>query len=1042
MCTNTHSSPVASPNNPTAADDPLPDALLPDTSELLAVPPNSDLPSHTQTLIDDEFDRVFGDHIHLNDGTHLHNNISDDTIWQHYYQRLTNFHCSPYEVPTGSLGQRFISTLASLLNGVNNFTHNSEKFEVFIITMLQRDPIIRRTRDIKHCLEKRLNAWDLQQFNMLVNETERHMQFFLSHRRHTTTPLQRRKHFNKLVQQGNLTKAVNYITSVEQTSLLYPSDDVDGNIVHDILASKHPSPTTTAYKTLHEYGDLPDLVPLTITDDIVLKIARRLQGSGGLDGVDAHALRRWLTRFDEASLQLRTALATLTENISNKLYPWASIRALMSCRLVSLDKNPGVRPIGIGQIWRRAMAKCFLAVTAPAATEACAADQLCAGLSAGIEGAIHAATTFWTEHTGDSDFGFLCIDATNAFNEMNRVTMLWTIRHEWPQGALFVFNCYKHWARLVAHDPSGDQYILFSKVGVTQGDPVSMIAYGLGLLPLIRLLKLEFPDIKFHSWYADDSAVAGSLSAISKLFKRLQKLGPHYGYFPNASKSWLIVPSRNLATAEQFVQQPNNPTFQVTIGRRYLGGFVGESAKAIDWLYDKTSKWETSINRLTATCQDYPQSAYCAMQKSLQMQWQFLQRVFQCDPDAFANIESAIANKFLPALFGSTPPSRMVTTLPVKLAGLALPDPTATCLDNFQTSQAISGEIVQHLITRSSNPPEFCLKDHLESVYAVRAEFATRLFAARKARLDTLMQHPQPQNVPRPALLERAKSTGVWLSVVPTTILHTQLSSLEFRDALHLRYDLPLKDLPTSCDSCHAPFTVAHALTCKKGGLITLRHNELRNELASIATAAFTPSAIRLEPSIYLSSPTTSSSSNAQPQQPPASPSNSMSTSSTDHHTPPTPAHHERGDILVRGFFSPAKDCIIDVTVTHLDAESYKSKEAKAVLRSREKAKKNKYARPCAAQRRDFVPFAVSADGLFGQEAKSFVQRLASSLAVKWDRPYPPVCGYINARLAISLVRASHLCIRGSRCSTTSIGFHAPPLLQVDHENGFHLLQQ
>lgn len=62
----------------------------------------------------------------------------------------------------------------------------------------------------------------------------------------------------------------------------------------------------------------------------------------------------------------------------------------MSGRLVALDKCPGIRPTGIGEVWRRLLAKYLLSVAASEATEACGTDQLCAGLKSGIERAIHA----------------------------------------------------------------------------------------------------------------------------------------------------------------------------------------------------------------------------------------------------------------------------------------------------------------------------------------------------------------------------------------------------------------------------------------------------------------------------------------------------------------------------------------------------------------------------------------------------------------------------------------------------------------------------
>lgn len=69
--------------------------------------------------------------------------------------------------------------------------------------------------------------------------------------------------------------------------------------------------------------------------------------------------------------------------------------------------------------------------------------------------------------------------------------MLWVIWHEWPSGARFTFNCYKHWVILIIRNNNGIAILIFSKEGVTQGDPLAMFAYGIGILPLIRQLKKE-----------------------------------------------------------------------------------------------------------------------------------------------------------------------------------------------------------------------------------------------------------------------------------------------------------------------------------------------------------------------------------------------------------------------------------------------------------------------------------------------------------------------------------------------------------------------
>ena len=47
----------------------------------------------------------------------------------------------------------------------------------------------------------------------------------------------------------------------------------------------------------------------------------------------------------------------------------------MAGRLIALDKNPGVRPIAIGEVLRRLIAKCLLSLAKGEAQEACGIDQ-------------------------------------------------------------------------------------------------------------------------------------------------------------------------------------------------------------------------------------------------------------------------------------------------------------------------------------------------------------------------------------------------------------------------------------------------------------------------------------------------------------------------------------------------------------------------------------------------------------------------------------------------------------------------------------------
>ena len=129
----------------------------------------------------------------------------------------------------------------------------------------------------------------------------------------------------------------------------------------------------------------------------------RLKGSGGPGGTDYAAMQNWLLRYGHIGEQLREAISTLTEWIANNIVPFEAIRALVANRLVALDKCPGVRPVGIGEILRRLCAKCLLQACGDDVTDICGKDQLCSGLRAGIKGGIHVMQRLFEENENEDD---------------------------------------------------------------------------------------------------------------------------------------------------------------------------------------------------------------------------------------------------------------------------------------------------------------------------------------------------------------------------------------------------------------------------------------------------------------------------------------------------------------------------------------------------------------------------------------------------------------------------------------------------------------
>jgi hypothetical protein len=151
-------------------------------------------------------------------------------------------------------------------------------------------------------------------------------------------------------------------------------------------------------------------------------------------------------------------------------------------------------------------------VVKPDVMSASGSLQLCAGQPSGSEAAIHAMRNIFDE---DDTEAILLIDASNAFNSLNRAAALNNIRILCPMVATYAINTYRLPMRLFVH---GGQEMKSSE-GTTQGDPFSMALYAISLQPLIT--RLHITSSTNQCWFADDASGAGTAIELTKWWDTL-----------------------------------------------------------------------------------------------------------------------------------------------------------------------------------------------------------------------------------------------------------------------------------------------------------------------------------------------------------------------------------------------------------------------------------------------------------------------------------------------------------------------------------------
>jgi hypothetical protein len=313
-------------------------------------------------------------------------------------------------------------------------------------------------------------------------------------------------------------------------------------------------------------------------------------------------------------------------------------------------------------------------------------------------------------------------------------------------------------------------------------------------------------------------------------------------------------------------------------------------------------------------------------------------------------VEEAIRSVFLPALLQAAEAEcqRKLTAVSVRKDGLGLPDPTQSAPGCFAASEACTGLLVGSLregteLDANMHGRHAGLKRRLAQKKQEAAD--ERIFAQLLAAANTSTKRR----------MLRAKETGTWLTTMPNRLNATELSADEFQDSLWLRLRLAPLGLPDRCDGCSHRFSLGHAMTCKKGGLVLLCHNNVVAEWHHLCAQALSPAAVSDEPLIY-----SGRGGNAGAAPPGAEP-------------PP----ELLGNIGVYGFWRRGATAIFDVRVTDIGAPYHRGQDSHKILAKHEKEKKDKYVDACLARRRTFTPLVFLVDGLRGTEASAATKKLA-----------------------------------------------------------------
>ncbi len=910
------------------------------------------------------------------------------------YAEIVHWRRNIFFVPSGSSGKTFVRELARLLR---TFTENSALAPVAmtaVMTMphllLQKPTPKSRCKEHSSHLDRRLALWKSGNIEELMQESRAIQVRLLNQTRRNfeKDPNRLAASFAKLMFQGRTRAALRLLDESQAGGGLLSLDSVpsEGQTVRQILKEKHPSghepsPEVLLQTTDHEASRVHPIVFEPLDANCIRKAALKVEGGAGPSGLDADAWRRLCMSFKSASDDLCNAMAGFAKRLCTEELSETHLTAYIACRLVPLDKNPGVRPIGIGEVLRRIVGKAVLSVIGKDVQKAAGSLQLCAGQPSGIEAAIHAMSNIFDQKDTEA---VLLVDADNAFNRLNRKAALHNIGVMCPSLSTILKNTYSAAAQLFV----GGEVVL-SEEGTTQGDPLAMPMYAIGIVPLIHELSRSNAT---QAWFADDANGAGKLVRVKNWWDLLNERGPEYGYFPKAAKTCLLVKESVLDEAKKVF---GGTGVQIkTDGCRLLGSALGKDEFVLKFVRKQVESLVGLVHVLSGVAKSQPHAAFAALTHGLMGKWTFLSRTVESAGSLLQPLERAMCQRLIPSITGRDPPGEQERTmfgLPVHLGGLGIKNPAISASLEYEHSCQTSKPLTEML-------KDQCQQDILPVCMAVttlRREAKSKRRAADSALALKLGQEIRPE-LQHSLQIAGEKGASNWLSALPMERHGFVLYKSAFRDALCLRYGWEPPNLPANC-VCGQSFSTQHALSCPTGGIPTIRHNSVRDLTATLMDEVCHD--VVLEPRL----------------QPLSGESLQGRTSNRE--------DEARLDIRASGFWGGRFErAFFDVRVFNPKAPTNRNPTMASTYARHEKEKRRNYQqRVTEIEHASFTPLVFSASGGMAKAAQICYKRLAGLLAEKRKEPYSQVMGWMRTTLSFCLLRSAILCLRGSRQKTVNL---------------------
>ena len=128
-------------------------------------------------------------------------------------------------------------------------------------------------------------------------------------------------------------------------------------------------------------------------------------------------------------------------------------------------------------------------------------------------------------------------------------------------------------------------------------------------------------------------------------------------------------------------------------------------------------------------------------------------------------------------------------------------------VESAEMAYSASKEATTKIVRAIKRDTEFSLQEHIERIAETHSKLRNERMEQDQRKLETVLESMEATK--RRAIMRAVDGKNSnWLTVMPISRHHFDLSAVEFRDALAIRYERLLMRMPATCDafrSCTCP---------------------------------------------------------------------------------------------------------------------------------------------------------------------------------------------------------------------------------------------